>query len=684
VHSCLQPVVAQSKNVRLLPDEQTKILNLIARANTALDAQNDSCLIFANQALSLAKANRSAELEARAVEVISDHYRQQEEYRKAIFHQKRLVDLYSFTGDSTKKAFMLNRLGVSYFNIGIYDESSKSLHKAIELALLLRDKKLIASCHQNLGVLYAQLLRYKEAGIHYEKALNLYRSLNLRRDEAGILQNLGILADEENHHKEALGYYLSALEIYKKSADSISIGEMYLNLGSLYEEQAEYSKSLVYYRKAVPIFENKDYKFGMAYVYFSLGSVYRKTRAYKEALNMLQKSLSLSRQIALVENEADCHRELAEVNYGLGDYMIAYEEFKDFEILRDSLFNEKVQQSILETEMRFKTQMKDREIEGLIFQKHKVHKDLIRRTIGSAAIISLTLIVIVIVIYYSKTLKTANKQLTAEIEERLRVEKELISMKEHLEERVVKRTQELERALIKAEESDRLKTAFVANMSHEIRTPLNAITGFSGLLLRKDIHPDKRKDFADQIIKNNRILVNMIEDLIDTSKIESGSLQLHPSRIHLSHFICQLKEPMVENMIRRNKPFLELIQDDNPLGIETFMADPVRLQQIIMHLVDNAIKFTQNGSIHYGVKENKHHIEFYVEDTGPGIPLEFQELIFEKFRQLDESVKRTYGGTGLGLYYARKIAEIMNGKLGFENKLEGGSRFVLSLPKGIS
>jgi signal transduction histidine kinase len=674
------PIDDKSADKPILASEKKKIEQLIKKASYFASIKHDSCLIYALQAISLAKANNSIVHEAEALDVLSGYYYDIEQYHESLDYQKVLLELYTLMGDSLKKARVYNKTGVSYFNVGIYDEATRSFHSAMELAMEEDDKDLLASCYQNIGVLYAKINRYKEAKEYYRKALNLYRVLKNRQDEAGILQNMGIILDDENSEKEALGYYLSALKIYNELKDSLSVGEMYLNLGSLYEEQRDYPRSLDYYNHALPIFLRNDYKFGIAYAYISLGSVYKKTGSYEKALDYLQKSLVFSRMISLAENEADCHRELADVYYALNDHRSAFEELRDYEILRDSLYSEKVQQRILETEMRYKTQIKDKEIENLRIERQKAVKDMIRRTIGLAAIVSLTLIVIVITIYYSRILKRANDRLTGEVEERSRAEKELISIKESLEERVILRTQEMEKALIKAEESDRLKTAFIANMSHEIRTPLNAITGFSGLLLREDISREKRKEYNDQVIKNNKILVNMIEDLIDTSRIESGSLQLHPSRIHVGHFLSQLYEPIIENMARKNKPFIEIIQDKHDNKTETIITDPVRLQQVLWHVLDNAVKFTRSGSIHFGARENHQHMEFYVDDTGIGIPEEYKDVVFEKFRQLDESAKRKYGGTGLGLYYARRIAEIMGGKLWFEGKKEGGCIFYLSIP----
>lgn len=664
----------------LLASEKNKVELLIKRASYLASVKSDSCISLANQAVHLAQAYHESALEAEAHDVLANYYYDTEKYQEALNHLENQLGLYTQTGDSVKKARVYNLVGLSYYNIGIYDESSRALFRAMQLATDYKEDELLAKCYQNIGVLYSELNRDKEAMAYYRKALTLYRVQKNRQDEAGILQNIGIIFTGEKKEKEALGYYLTALKIYNELKDSLSLAGMYLNLGSLFEEQPDYPRSLAYYNKALEIFLKKDNKSGIAYAYFSLGSVNKKTGNYNNALDLLQRSLQYSRMISLAENEADCHHELADVYFAQNDYLSAFEELESYQILYDSLYNIQVQQGIAEIEMRYKTQMKDREIENLRNEQQEAVRDMIRRTIGLAAIVTLTFIIIGVSVYYSRTLKKANDRLMGEVEERTRAEKELLNIKENLEERVKDRTQELEKAKMKAEESERLKTAFIANMSHEIRTPLNAITGFSGLLLRNDITPEKRKEYNDQVVKNNKILVNMIEDIIDTSRIESGSLQLHPSRIHIENFLYQLNEPIVENMARKNKPFIEIIQDKPESTTETIIADPVRLQQVLWHILDNAVKFTNSGSIHYGAKENHQNMIFYIDDTGIGIPDEFKEVVFEKFRQLDESVRRKYGGTGLGLYYARKIAEMMGGHLWFDRKKEGGTIFYLSVP----
>lgn len=664
----------------ILASDARRLEKILVQAEYLASRKNDSCVVLAIEALRFSRANNSELYEARSLDVLANFYFDTERYKPALDNYRLLLTLYTNLGDSIQKATVYNRLGLSYYNIGIYDEAVKSYHHAMRLAVEQKDTSLLASTNQNIGVLYAEINRSQEAMSYYEKALDLYRIMKNRVNEAGILQNIGIIFNDAGKYKEALGYYLSALRIYTEIKDELSIAGMYLNLGSLYEDQKAFPKSLDYYNKALALFLTHNNVFGIAYGYISLGSVYSKTGEYEKAVTFLQQSLTYSKSISLVENEADCHELLARVYAGQGDYLNAYSAMREFQVLHDSLYNDNVQEQIADSELRFKTRMKDSEIANLKTEREQAVKDMIRRTIALTAIVTLTLIVIVVTAYYSRTVKKTNARLVEEISERTKAEKELIAIKESLEVRVTKRTGELEEAKLKAEESDRLKSAFIANMSHEIRTPLNAITGFSGLLLRDDISPEKRNEYNDQIIKNNRILVNMIEDLIDTSRIESGSLQLHPSAINPDNILSQLLEQVYENMARKNKPFLKIVHERTDIQVRTIYADPVRVQQVLWNMLDNAVKFTDHGSIHFGSFENHKNIVFYVNDSGVGIPDKFKEVVFEKFRQLDESSKRKFGGTGLGLYYARKISEVMGGRIWFESKKEGGSIFYFSLP----
>jgi signal transduction histidine kinase len=670
----------KSSEHRILVSEKNHVEKLIKKAGQLEAADNDSCLVPATEAMRLARAYGAFELQAKAQKIICDFYYARENYKEALKQYSQLLVVYAESGDSLSKAVCYNSMGVCYFHLGVYDKAIRAYHSSMQIAQNMKNKEILARCYQNIGVLYEYMKRFDEAMSYYKKALDFYQSFNNKSLEADIMLNMGNIYDEWDQYKDARAYYLSALKIYESLKDDNAVGNIYLNLGNLYEDLHDYNKSLDYYNKSLVLAQKDEYIFGLAYAYISMGSVYNKTKQYQNAIKYLQKSLEYSERISLLENIADCHGLLAEAYAHLGYFESAYNEKLDYEKLHDSIFNQNVNEQIAELEMRYQTKLKDAEISNLKLEREKALRDKLRRTIGLAGIALLTLLVVLAGTYYSRILQKSNSRLTKEVDERTRAQQELITIKENLEVRVTERTRELEKAKLKAEESDKLKSAFIANMSHEIRTPLNAITGFSGLLLREDISSEKKQEYNDQIIKNNRILVNMIEDLIDTSRIESGSLQLHPSTVNPEQILAQLNEPIFENMAKKNKPYIEIIQEKADIRTPTIYADAVRVHQVLWHLIDNAIKFTNKGTIKYGCYENHTNIVFYVDDTGIGIPEESRTVIFEKFRQLDESARRKYGGTGLGLYYAKKIAEMMGGTIWFEPKKEGGSIFYFSIP----
>ncbi len=239
--------------------------------------------------------------------------------------------------------------------------------------------------------------------------------------------------------------------------------------------------------------------------------------------------------------------------------------------------------------------------------------------------------------------------------------------------------QEIVRAKEKAEESDRLKSAFLANMSHEIRTPLNAIVGFSRLLARKNYEENKRKIFIQDIQVNSNQLLTIINDILDISKIESGQFILNPEPICINNLIQEVHDSLEVTI--QNKD-LKLFSD-KPLSDElvTICIDDVRLKQVLGNLLNNAIKFTEEGYIHFGYKQTKNdELTFFVKDTGIGIAEEKQKVIFEHFRQEDDTTTRRYGGTGLGLSISKSLIELMGGRIWVESVKGEGAEFFVSIP----
>lgn len=239
--------------------------------------------------------------------------------------------------------------------------------------------------------------------------------------------------------------------------------------------------------------------------------------------------------------------------------------------------------------------------------------------------------------------------------------------------------QELIAAKEKAEESDRLKSAFLANMSHEVRTPLNGIIGFSDLLEDPDFDEEQKRDFIRQIATNGRHLLTIISDIMDISKLDSGELKVHQENIGVNPFILSMKEQFSANIAAKRLSFELNLPTNN--GETIIYADPHRLTQIFTNLIDNSVKFTEQGGIKIGYSDKSKMIEFYIRDTGIGIPKEFHEVIFDRFRQVELSNSRRFGGNGLGLAISKNLIELMGGTIWLESELGKGTTFYFTLPK---
>ena len=242
--------------------------------------------------------------------------------------------------------------------------------------------------------------------------------------------------------------------------------------------------------------------------------------------------------------------------------------------------------------------------------------------------------------------------------------------------------EELKQAKEKAEESDRLKSAFLANMSHEIRTPMNGIMGFSQMLQVKDFPKEKRNKFLDIIHSRTKHLLNIINDLVDVSKIEANQLTIQHQVFCLNEVLKELYRVYNNALKVQEKTHIELkvhkaLEDRNSY----ISTDSNRFRQIMDNLLSNAIKFTPEGSVEFGYElQSDDQLLFYVRDTGIGISNDQQEHIFERFRQADDSSTRSYEGAGLGLTISKNLVELLGGGMCVESEKGKGSCFYFTLP----
>jgi CheY-like chemotaxis protein/nitrogen-specific signal transduction histidine kinase len=252
---------------------------------------------------------------------------------------------------------------------------------------------------------------------------------------------------------------------------------------------------------------------------------------------------------------------------------------------------------------------------------------------------------------------------------------ELEEINEHLSET----NEELIKAKEKSEESDRLKSAFLANMSHEIRTPLNAIIGFSSLLSDASMTMEDREEYYRIVTSNSDLLLHIIDDILDLSKIEAGQLQIFIEFFSANDLLVELvnsfKPSKDDDLVKMS---LSLPDDKNHIMLK---SDPIRFKQILSNLLSNAVKFTKKGIIQIGYHfDIKDEITFFVKDSGIGVEKKDLDNIFSRFWKANEQGKKFYAGTGLGLSISRRLSEALGGRIWVESTPGIGSTFYIAFP----
>jgi len=247
-----------------------------------------------------------------------------------------------------------------------------------------------------------------------------------------------------------------------------------------------------------------------------------------------------------------------------------------------------------------------------------------------------------------------------DITKRKRTEADLISAKE------------------KAEESDRLKTAFLHNVSHEIRTPMNAIIGFSTLLNEPDLSEEERRQYIDIIFQSGSQLLSIINDIVDIANVESGQAKVNLTEFNLNSKLKKLNEQF--SIIGKQNNIKIILSMSLPDDASVINTDSTKLIQILSNLISNSVKFTKNGQIDFGYVLKDEFLEFFVIDTGIGIASEYHSRIFDRFFQIDNTVSRQYSGTGLGLSICKGYVDILGGVIKVESESGKGTKFLFTIP----
>ncbi|MES2703523.1 MAG: tetratricopeptide repeat protein [Bacteroidota bacterium] len=601
---------------------------------------------------------------------------------KGIAYAKQQLQLATVLGWKRGEALAYHRLGVNSQYRYDYNKAIEYDQRALELYQLLNDKGGVAGVEMSLANINSQMGNHAK-GLEYDlKALRIFEELHDKRNIAITQGNIGNIYQVMGRHREALAYDLQALKIFEELDDRSGVARNLANVGNVYLLLGDAGRALDYNRKALGMFEELGEKHGQGTVTGNIGEIYfaiaadstgrlsggpgipkNKQEALRLAIDHLEKGVIICRQISMLGGVAEFSSILSKAHKLAGNYQQALYYARQRTSLQDSLFSQETIQKISMIDERKGRELSEKALEVQRLQLRATRNER-RYYIAGLAL----LVFVSAGLFRSFRSARRNKEQLEEKNRLIAIEKENADMLRH-----------------RAERSEQFQQQFLANMSHEIRTPMNAVNGMTDLLLDKNPRPDQLR-YLQIIAKSSDILLHIINDILDLSKIESGKLELESIDFLLEDTIRQVKETL---SFRAEEKGVQLISKIDAAIPDVLLGDPFRLNQILINLGSNAIKFTERGSVTIEVKpvtNTAGHVslQFHVTDTGIGIPADKMDKLFHSFKQVHSSDSRVYGGSGLGLSISRQLIELQRGEITVSSTVGVGSTFSfeLSYPVG--
>ncbi len=660
---------------------------LISSAKSILHKYPNDAIELAQNALIFATKRKDTASMAHAHLTLAKSYSITGEYSVGIDNLDLSYSLFKSFNDSLSLIDVFQVYGQIYTRMGEFKNALDHTEKAFSLAGPLENHNKLAELTRDIGNIYFYFDEKVIALDFYQKSLKISQEHRNNEGIAKAYNNIGRLYSEMGNHDEALNYLKKSLSYKTNEVDRVSYGNTLINIGAVYLAKQEHQKALEFFQESFDNFSALNNTEGIANSLFYIGQAYFLLNRINQALAVLDEAWEIASQSDSKRLQVKISLALSGINASTGDFKRAYNYYRIHSSIRDSVFSEENTRLLLELESRYQLQAKQRQIE-LLSKEQALKKSEQRKAriwIALLAIVSLFLFSLSYFTYSRfKDKNKHNKQLLDEIQQRKEVEQELNEYREHLENLVSERTWELKFAKNKAEESDRLKTAFLTNVSHEIRTPMNAILGFSHLLTKPDSAEKSKTEYYNIIKSNGEVLMNLINDILDISLIESGQLKTQQKTVNINAILSELLahyRQQKEELGKKITVNLDIEPSDTDLIAK---VDGIRVRQILSNLLSNSLKFTDKGKICFGYRlSDSKEIVFFVRDTGAGIHPSKHKVIFErfsKFRTISTEEAKLYSGTGLGLAISHELVHLLGGKFWLDSYPGKGSTFYFTIP----
>lgn len=528
----------------------------------------------------------------------------------------------------------MNLKGWCYWQQGEYDEGIAILGQAKKIAREIKNKPLEARANNNLGYIYRDRGDLADALNFFEKALAINERLGDEVAQSVNLASIAYINYDLDDYENALEFALRCLPIFERAKDRHRLNSLYHILGNIYFKQEQSLEALRYFEENLHLSEPDTVMYTLAIS--GLGKVYYKMNDFANARKYLNDALERSKELNNVEGQIICHFYIGRMMMDEGNYRQSLSHMTDAMSLAEEYERKHDEMSVHEGLSMLYDKMGDI---PKAFHHLKTYEKLKEE------------------IFKQTTFNKLRNLQTRQQVELAQKEKEV------------------------AERTAYLKQQFMANMSHEIRTPMNAIVGMTRLLLGKEPRPDQLR-YLDAIRLSADNLLVIVNDILDLSKIEAGKIIIEQTDFSLREVVQSVRDMLLLKAEEKHIDLKVYVDADIP---KRLIGDPTRINQVLINLAGNAVKFTDQGYVEVKATVKKHDkakiwVQFDVTDTGIGIDAAYVDKIFDSFTQAGTDVARKFGGTGLGLTISRQLVNLMHGDISVKSELGKGTTFSVVIP----
>jgi len=604
--------------------QQLSILEMLTYEKTIPATER---IDFSKRAIKLSQKLKIEKSEAFARLCLGRAHKDNRDYLKAVLSLQNAIVIYKKIGDREGEAMGLSALGGTFFYLKNTEETMKCFEEALQIRIELGDESNIAKSMMNLGSISAIIGNFEDAKDYFKKVLVIGTKNN----------NLSICS------------------------------QCYNNIANIHLALGEMDKVLPYRLKALEIDRELKDEWQIAIKTYNLAEYFLIINEAEKAYPYIAESKELAEKIGDEELVNDNIEFLSWYYKLMNDYPKALEYLDQYAKSNKEIFTKELSEKVSELHVLYEIEKTEREKQSIQLQLEKTQKDqnLLR--------FSVTIIFVIcsFLFYLNYKRRRYNRLLKNEV---------LIQTKglQNKNKELTESSYLLKEAKEHAEESDHLKSAFLANMSHEIRTPMNIILGFADLLKEPGLSGNDQQEYIEKIEKGGERMLNIINDIVSISIIDSGQMEVKITESNINEqveYIQTFFKPMIE---RKGLQFS--FNNSLPSNEVMLNTDREKVYYILTSLVNNAIKYTEKGSIEFGCNQKGNFLEFYVKDTGLGILKNRQEAIFDSFIQADIADKMALQGAGLGLSISKAYVEKLGGEIWVDSELEKGSTFYFTLP----